>query len=320
MTVFTHAQELIKNIKDAADLPTAAQEVIKAIKDATDEGISMIRAEKTTEAIAAIKRRATLMPRVGLILGSGLGDVAHAIENSVAIPYQEIPYWPRTTAIGHAGRLIVGTFEGVPIAVMQGRVHYYEGYTMDEVVFPIRILGELGVESLIITNASGGVNLAYHPGDLVAVDDHINYMGTNPLIGANNGEWGPRFPDMTYAYDREYLDMLAKVAEEEKITLRRGVYIAFTGPSYETPAEIRMSRAMGADVVGMSTVPEVIAANHMGIRVAAVSCVANYAAGVKDQRLHHQEVLDGMAKASGALTRLVSAFLREIRQKEQADV
>ena len=320
MTVFTHAQELIKNIKEAADFPTAAQEVIKAIKEATEEGISMIRSEKTTEAIAAIKRRATLTPHVGIILGSGLGGVADAIENSVAIPYEEIPYWPRTTAIGHAGRLIVGTLEGVPVVVMQGRVHYYEGYAMDEVTFPIRILGQLGVGSLIITNASGGVNLDYHPGDLVAVSDHINYMGTNPLIGANDDEWGPRFPDMTFAYDRQYLELLEEIAKAENIVLHKGVYIAFTGPSYETPAEIRMSRVMGADVVGMSTVPEVIVANHMGIRVAAISCVANYAAGVKDQKLHHQEVLDGMAQAADSLTRLIRSFLRRMDHGERAHV
>lgn len=320
MTVFTHAQEWIKNIKEAADLPTAAQELVKVIREATEEGISMIRSEKTTEAISAIRRRATLAPRAGIVLGSGLGGVADAIENSVAIPYEEIPYWPRTTAIGHAGRLILGTLEGVPVAVMKGRVHYYEGYTMDEVTFPIRILGQLGIESLIATNASGGVNLDYHPGDLVAITDHINHMGTNPLIGTNDDEWGPRFPDMTYAYDRSYLDLLAEAAAAEGIRLHRGVYIAFTGPSYETPAEIRMSRIMGADVVGMSTVPEVIAANHMGVRVAAISCVANYAAGVIDRKLHHQEVLDGMTQASDSMTRLIRSFLRRMERGEQAHV
>lgn len=320
MTVFTHAQELIKNIKEAPDFPAAAQEVVKAIREATEEGISMIRTEKTAEAIAAIRRRATLTPRVGIVLGSGLGDVADAVENSVAIPYEEIPYWPRTTAVGHAGRLIVGTLEGVPVAVMQGRVHYYEGYSMDEVTFPVRILGRLGIGSLVATNASGSVNLGYHAGDLVAVCDHINFMGTNPLIGANNDEWGPRFPDMTFAYDREYLDLLAEAARDESIVLRRGVYVAFSGPSFETPAEIRMARALGADVVGMSTVPEVIVANHMGIRVAALSCVANCAAGVKDERLNHKEVLEGMTKAAGSLTRLLRAFLRRMGNGERARV
>ncbi|MDR3331030.1 MAG: purine-nucleoside phosphorylase [Synergistaceae bacterium] len=274
----------------------------------------MQHAEKTAEAMAAINRKNTLRPRFGIILGSGLGGVADAIEDPVVIPYEEIPYWPRTTAIGHAGRLIIGVLENVPVAVMQGRVHYYEGYAMDEVTFPVRILGELGVKTLFATNASGGINLSYAPGDLVAIYDHINYMGTNPLIGANEDKWGPRFPDMTYAYDREYIEKLCGVAREDGITLHKGVYIAFTGPSYETPAEIRMARVMGADVVGMSTVPEVIVANHMGMRVLAVSCVSNYAAGITASKLHHQEVLDGMAKAAGSLERLVRGFLRSVER------
>ncbi|MDR1019900.1 MAG: purine-nucleoside phosphorylase [Synergistaceae bacterium] len=295
MTVFTHAQDLIKTIREV-----------------TEEGIGMLNAEKTAETLAAISRRATLRPRVGIILGSGLGGVAEAVENSVAIPYEEIPYWPRTTAIGHAGRLLIGTLEGVPVVVMQGRVHFYEGYTMEEITFPIRIFGEMGVESLIATNAAGGINLAYSPGDLAIINDHINLMGTNPLIGSNNNKWGPRFPDMTYAYDQDYVQTLLRVGEEEGVRLRQGVYIAFSGPSYETPAEIRMSRALGADLVGMSTVPEVIVANHMGIKVAAISCVSNYAAGVKAQKLHHQEVLDAMAGASESMTALIRGFLRKI--------
>ncbi len=300
MTVFTHAHDIIKTIKEV-----------------TEEGIGMINAEKSTEALAAIQRRTTLRPAVGIVLGSGLGAVAEAIENSVTIPYEEIPYWPRTTAVGHAGRLIVGTLDGVPVVAMQGRVHYYEGYSMDEVTFPVRILGELGIHTLFATNASGGVNLGYAPGDLVAIYDHINFMGTNPLIGENNDKWGPRFPDMTYAYDRTYIDTLLGVARELGITLHKGVYIAFTGPSYETPAEIRMARTMGADLVGMSTVPEVIVANHMGIRVAAVSCVSNYAAGVTANKLHHQEVLDGMARAASSLTDLIRGFLRKMGSESQ---
>lgn len=297
MTVFTHAHELIKTIREA-----------------TEEGMDMINTEKTAETLAAINRKMSLKPRVAIILGSGLGGVADAIENSVTIPYEDIPYWPRTTAIGHAGRLIAGTLEGVPIIAMQGRVHYYEGYAMDEVTFPIRIFGEMGVRSLLATNASGGVNLGYAPGDLVAIYDHINFMGANPLIGQNDERWGPRFPDMTYAYDREYLDMLCCVALEKRINLHKGVYIAFTGPSYETPAEIRMCRALGADLVGMSTVPEVIVANHMGMRVCAVSCVSNYAAGVTANKLHHQEVLDGMARAAGSLVKLIRGFLKKLSE------
>ncbi|MDR3279591.1 MAG: purine-nucleoside phosphorylase [Synergistaceae bacterium] len=275
----------------------------------------MINSEKTTETLAAIGRRSSINPRVGIILGSGLGAVADHIENSVAIPYEEIPYWPRTTAVGHAGRLVLGTLEGVPVVAMQGRVHYYEGYSMDEVTFPVRIFGELGVGTLVATNAAGGINLGYRPGDLVAVYDHINHMGTNPLIGTNDEKWGSRFPDMTYAYDREYIEALENAARDEKIVLRKGVYIAFSGPSYETPAEIRMARAMGADLVGMSTVPEVIVANHMGIRVAAISCVANYAAGIKSEKLSHQEVLDGMARAADSMVRLTRAFIRSMPKR-----
>jgi purine-nucleoside phosphorylase len=295
MTVFTHAQDLIKTIKEV-----------------TEEGIGMLNSEKTAEALAAINRRTTLRPKVGIILGSGLGGAAEAVENSVAISYDEIPYWPRTTAIGHAGRLVIGTLEGVTVVVMQGRVHYYEGYTMDEITFPVRIMGEMGVGSLVATNAAGGVNIEYSPGDLVAITDHINFMGTNPLIGANNNKWGPRFPDMTYAYDPEYVDMLIQAGKEENVKIRKGVYIAFPGPSYETPAEIRMSRALGADLVGMSTVPEIIVANHMGMKAAAISCVSNYAAGVTENRLHHQEVLDAMSCAAESMIRAIRGFLRKI--------
>jgi purine-nucleoside phosphorylase len=298
MTVFTHAHELIKTIKEV-----------------TEEGIGMINSEKTAEALAAICRKGAPRPDIGMILGSGLGGVADAISDAITIPYEEIPYWPRTTALGHAGRLVIGSLEGMTVVAMQGRVHYYEGYSMDEVTFPVRILGELGIKTLIATNASGGINLGYKPGDLVAIYDHINYMGINPLIGANNEQWGPRFPDMTYAYDRGYITMLENAAREERVTLHKGVYIAFTGPSYETPAEIRMARTMGADLVGMSTVPEVIAANHMGIKVAGISCVSNYAAGVTPEKLHHQAVLDGMTRAAESMVRLIRAFLRALAAK-----
>ncbi|MDR3354250.1 MAG: purine-nucleoside phosphorylase [Synergistaceae bacterium] len=270
----------------------------------------MQHSEKTAEAMAAINRKISLRPQAAIILGSGLGAVADAVKDAVIIPYEEIPYWPRTTATGHQGRLIIGRLENVPVVVMQGRVHYYEGYAMDEVTFPVRIFGEFDIKTLFSTNASGGINLGYAPGDLVSIYDHINFMGTNPLIGANDDKRGPRFPDMTYAYDKEYLNILREVAMEERITLHRGVYIAFSGPSYETPAEIRMARTLGADIVGMSTVPEVIVANHMGMRVAAVSCVSNYAAGVTPDKLHHSDVLAGMNKAANSLTRLLRGFLR----------
>jgi purine-nucleoside phosphorylase len=267
---------------------------------------------KITEALSFVGEKITARPRVGIILGSGLGGIADAVENRAAIPYADIPHWPKATAQGHAGRLVFGELEGVNVAVMQGRIHHYEGYSTEELTFPMRVLGELGISTLYATNASGGVNLGYKPGDLVAVYDHINFMGINPLTGRNNEKWGPRFPDMSYAYDREYLEMLESAATEEKIPLRRGVYIAFSGPSFETPAEIRMARAMGADLVGMSTVPEVIVANHMSVRVAVVSCVANFAAGVKPEKLRHQEVLDAMSRAARSMERLMRAFLRKI--------
>ena len=269
-------------------------------------------ARQVTEALEAIGRASPIRPRVGIVLGSGLGAVANAVSGATVIPYEEISNWPRATTIGHVGRLVIGTLEGVPVAVMQGRVHYYEGYGMHEVTFPVRVLGELGIGLLVATNASGGINIGYRPGDLVAIYDHINYMGTNPLIGPNEEKWGPRFPDVTYAYDREYLDLMDEAAKDERIALRRGVYMAFSGPSYETPAEIRMARVMGADVVGMSTVPEVIVANHMGIRVAAVSCVSNFAAGVTSEKLHHQEVLDTMTQAAESMARLIRAFLKRL--------
>jgi purine-nucleoside phosphorylase len=296
MTVFTHAHEIAETIGGLME-----------------EGVLMANSMKVTLALAEISRRSELLcPRVGIILGSGLGGIADAVSDATIIPYEEIPHWPRATAIGHAGRLVLGKLEGIPVAVMQGRVHYYEGYGMDKVTFPVRVLGELGIGSLIVTNAAGGINLGYKSGDLVAIYDHINYMGTNPLIGENEEKWGPRFPDMTYAYDPEYLDLLDASAKEERIALHRGVYVAFSGPSYETPAEIRMARAFGADAVGMSTVPEVITANHMGVKTAAISCVSNFAAGVKAEKLCHQEVLDGMARAADSLTRLIRAFLRRL--------
>jgi purine-nucleoside phosphorylase len=288
------------------------QEKMGTFTNKTDDMDGARIAGQTAEALAAIERASPIRPRVGIVLGSGLGAVANAVSGATVIPYDEIPNWPRATAIGHAGRLVIGTLEGVPVVVMQGRIHYYEGYGIREVTFPVRVFGELGIGSLIATNATGGVNIGYRPGDLVAIYDHINYMGTNPLIGLNEEKWGPRFPDMSYAYDREYLDLMEEAAKDERIALHKGVYMAFSGPSYETPAEVRMARIMGADVVGMSTVPEVIVANHMNIRVAAVSCVSNFAAGVKQEKLHHQEILDAMAQAADSMARLIRAFLKRM--------
>lgn len=272
----------------------------------------MLYSEKITEAIKFLSAKTGQKPTRAIILGSGLGSLAESIEDPIVIPYSDIPYWPRSTAPGHEGKLVFGSLEGAPTVIMQGRVHYYEGYTMEEVVFPIRVLGMLGINTLIVTNASGGINTDIPPGGIVAIQDHINFMGTNPLIGENDDDIGPRFPDMTEAYDREYIQKLENAAEKENIRLSRGTYIAFPGPSFETPAEIRMSEAIGADIVGMSTVPEVITANHMGIRVCGISCVANAAAGISKNKLTHREVLDTMKSSSVSICRLISAFLREI--------
>lgn len=270
--------------------------------------------DKVDEAQKFIEKRTGGVPlEAAVVLGSGLGRVSDEIEKHEVINYEDIPYWPRSTAPGHEGKLIIGTLRGVPVAAMQGRVHFYEGYSMAEVTFPVRVLGQLGIKAFVATNASGAVNLDIKPGSMVAIKDHINFMGANPLTGVNNDKWGERFPDMTKAYDHEFLDILDKVAEKEGIAVRRGVYMAFSGPSFETPSEVRMARMLGADVVGMSTVPEVIAANHMGIRVLGISCAANYGAGITMQRLTHREVLEAMAKAGDDLSRLVRGFIGEVR-------
>jgi len=276
----------------------------------------MLLYEKVAEAREFIKKQTDIKPDIAVILGSGLGSFADKIEDAQIIPFGDIPYWPHSTAPGHAGKLILGHFMGHDIAVMQGRVHYYEGYSMDEVTFPVRVLGELDVRVMLATNASGGISEGYAkvaPGTIVGVYDHINYMGVNPLIGENNSKWGERFPDMTTAYDLEFLDLFESIAKKESINFSRGVYIAFTGPSYETPAEIRMARIMGANVVGMSTVPEVIVANHMGLRVAVLSCVANYAAGRLDKKINEKEVLTEMSKISANLNILISDFIKQVK-------
>ena len=271
-------------------------------------------ADKVSEACEYIKSRITREPAVALVLGSGLGSLADKLTAPEIIPYSDIPYWPRTTAIGHAGRLVAGRFDNsnTDVVIMQGRVHYYEGYTMSEVTFPTRVLAQLGVRSILFTNASGAVNPDIATGTIVAIEDHINYMGTNPLIGINNDEWGPRFPDMTRAYDKKYISLLEKIAADNNITLKKGVYIAFSGPSFETPSEVRMAGMLGADIVGMSTVPEVIVANHMGLRVCGLSCAANLAAGLTDNILTQEEVLDTMSRTVEKLSALIEEFVREM--------
>ncbi len=247
---------------------------------------------KIQETVAAITGRHAERPALGLILGSGLGSYAETFRNKTVIPFPELPHFPRSTVAGHSGNLVLGEAEGVRVVALQGRVHFYEGYSMSEVCYPTRVLGSLGIRHLIVTNAAGGINLDYRPGDLMLITDHINLMGTNPLIGTNDDDLGPRFPDLSEAYDGGLRTSALAVAGERDILLRQGVYVGLTGPSYETPAEIRMLRSLGADAVGMSTVPEVIVANHMGIRVLGVSCITNMAAGILPRKLTHKEVID----------------------------
>jgi purine-nucleoside phosphorylase len=260
--------------------------------------------EKAEEAAAFIRERIVAAPRVAIVLGSGLGSFADRIEQASVIAYTDIPHFPRPTVDGHSGRLVVGTIAETPVAVMQGRVHAYEGYSPEEVTFPIRVLGRLGIATLVVTNAAGGIRLDLRQGELVLLSDHINFTGRNPVSGANDERLGQRFFDMTEAYSKR-LRLLAHSAAE----LSEGVYLAVSGPSFETPAEIRAFRTLGADLVGMSTVQEVIVARHMGIEVLGISCVTNMAAGILDQAIHHQEVMETGARVQAQLTNLLTKLL-----------
>jgi len=264
------------------------------------------RAEKGAE---FIKSRTEMRPRIGVVLGSGLGAFADSLSDKICIPYAEIPGFPLSTAIGHAGRLVIGSHAQIPLAVMQGRVHLYEGYSGAEVVFPMRVLGRLGIGAAILTNAAGGINLEYKEGGLVVLSDHINLQGINPLVGPNNDRFGVRFPDMTFGYHKPYRDMALEEGKRLGLTMHSGVYAAMLGPSYETPAEIRFLRTIGADVVGMSTVAEAIAARHMGIKVLAISCVTNMAAGILDKKLTAEEVIETTARVQGQFTALLHAVI-----------
>jgi len=266
------------------------------------------------ETLSWLKERIPYRPLAAIVLGSGLGALAHHLAEARSILFEEIPHWPVSTAPGHAAKLVLGKLEGRPVVVQQGRVHYYEGFSMEEVTFSTRVFGAWGIPFYIPTNASGGIHHGLRSGDLVLIQDHINLLGTNPLIGPNIDEWGPRFPDMLHAYDPELQLLAEDSASENGILLKRGTYVAFTGPSFETPAEIRMARILGADLVGMSTVPEVIVARHMGMRTCAISCVANAAAGMTGQVLTHQEVLLEMEKASVSLVRLVEGLVRRLEE------
>lgn len=264
------------------------------------------RAEQAAQFILAKTR---LRPKIAVVLGSGLGAFADELAEATRIPYQEIPAFPLSTAVGHAGVLAIGNCAGVPVAAMQGRVHMYEGYSAQEVAFPMRVLGRMGIKAAILTNAAGGINLEYKQGCLVLLSDHINLQGRNPLVGPNDERFGPRFPDMTRAHHKPYRQAALEEARRLGITCFEGVYAALLGPNYETPAEIRFLRIIGADVVGMSTVAEVIAARHMGIKVLAISCVTNMAAGILDQPINHQEVLETGERVKGQFIALLRAVI-----------
>jgi purine-nucleoside phosphorylase len=259
-----------------------------------------------------VLQRTPLRPRIGLVLGSGLGSFADSLTDAVRIPFHEIPAFPLSTAIGHAGQMVIGMAGKVPVAVMQGRVHLYEGYSPQQVAFPMRVFGRTGIRSVILTNAAGGINLTYKQGALVLIGDHINLQGNNPLVGPNDDRFGLRFPDMTHAYEKSYRDLAREEASKLGMTLHEGVYVALLGPNYETPAEIRYLRTIGADLVGMSTVFEVIAARHMGIKVLAISCVTNMAAGILDKPLSHQEVMETGDRVKTSFEALLRAVLPRI--------
>ena len=259
-----------------------------------------------------IKKLVDYKPEIGLILGSGLGVLGEEVENKIIINYSDIPNFPVSTVEGHKSRFIFGTLNNKKVAVMQGRFHFYEGYKMKEVAFPVWVMKALGISKLIVTNAAGGVNESFTPGDLMLIKDHINFAGTNPLMGENIDEFGPRFPDMSNAYNKELMVIAKKCAESNGITVQEGTYMMFTGPNYETPAEIHMSRILGGDAVGMSTVPEVMTANHSGMKVLGISCITNMAAGILNQPLNHHEVMETAEKVKTKFITLVKEIVKNI--------
>jgi purine-nucleoside phosphorylase len=261
------------------------------------------------DAVRHIRACTNLQPAVAVVLGSGLGAFADELTGHVDVAYREIPGWPGSTAVGHAGKLIIGRLGRLPVAVMAGRAHLYEGYSQAQVTYGVRVLGSLGVRSIVFTNAAGGINSTLARGGLALITDHINLQGSNPLVGPNDDRFGPRFPDMSEVYCKRYREIARQAAAELGVPLSEGVYAAMLGPSYETPAEIRFLRGIGADLVGMSTVPEAIVANHMGIKVLGISCVTNMAAGILEQKITHEEVLETGAMVRDTLVRLLKRVL-----------
>ena len=272
----------------------------------------MITQEMIQAAAAAITEKSSHQPEIGMILGSGLGVMADEVENPTIIPYKDIPHFPLSTVEGHAGELVIGTLSGKEVVMMKGRFHFYEGYEPSLIAFPIRVLIALGVSKLIVTNAAGGVNKTFTPGDLMLITDHLNLAGTNPLIGKNDDRLGPRFPDMSNAYDPALMALAEEAAAQQSLPLQKGVYAWFTGPNYETPAEVRMARVLGADAVGMSTVPEVLVAVHGGLKVLGISCITNMAAGILDQPLNHNEVMETAQMVEQRFKQLVRDILAKM--------
>lgn len=270
--------------------------------------------EEVMQAVDYIKNKIDAQPKIGIVLGSGLGEVVEGIEDKTVMPYSNIPGFPVSTVKGHAGNLVFGKLEGKNVAVMQGRFHFYEGHPISKVVFGVRVMGLLGINALIVTNAAGGINTSLKPGDLMVIKDHINFAGENPAIGEEIPEFGPRFFDMTHAYDLELIETAKKVYEKNKVAYKEGVYTFLKGPSYETPAEIKMLSAIGADAVGMSTVPEVIAARQMNIKVFGISCITNMAAGISKNKLSHQEVIETSERVKKDFIKIISGVVAEMQQ------
>jgi purine-nucleoside phosphorylase len=268
--------------------------------------------EQAQETAGFIRSKFDREIKLALVLGSGLGAFAGEVENAVRIPYGQIPHFAQSTVPGHAGQLVLGEVNGVTVAVQQGRFHYYEGYDISQVVFPMRVFGVMGIKSAVLTNAAGSINTNFKPGSLMVIRDHVNLMGVNPLRGKNDERFGPRFPDMTDAYSRTFIETAIAEAEAIQLDLRRGVYTGLSGPTYETPAEIHMLRTHGTDAVGMSTVPETIIARHMGMKVLGISCITNFAAGIIDQNINHEEVMETGAQVAGQFKELLRRVIPKI--------
>lgn len=269
--------------------------------------------EKLNKTVSFIRQHSSLQPEVGIILGSGLGSFSTQIKIDKSIPYRDIPHFSVPSVVGHDGHLILGHVGKVPVACLQGRIHFYEGHSIQDVVYPARTLGRLGVKTLFVTNAAGGLQTNMEPGDLMIITDHINQMGTNPLIGPNVKDLGPRFPDMTEAYPLELQQKMELILQKHQIRYHKGVYCALTGPTYETPAEVKYVKTIGASAVGMSTVPEVIVANHMGIKVCGISCITNKAAGISAHKLSHDEVTETAKKVEAQFTLFVKDFISSLQ-------